>query len=178
MTDIDTCRYTKLIENYDSLGIEDFKITKKRLEYLYKLYTMCTEEQIERFISRIEEVLETRLSFSIHLENIDKMIEFGRTRILNSENEERLGECLPVILVLEKELQNVCKPLEKVDDSINTWMLNYLRKYDKRLHISKDNYDEYDVLYAYSRIGFKQAIFETCIYGLKIKAYFANLKKK
>ena len=178
MIDINTCRYTTLIKNYKLLNTPDSEITKKRTELLNKLYMSCSDEQRDKFIKHIEEILASRLVFPFRIENPNKMVDFGTSRVLKSKNKERLGECLPIVLVLEKELINIIKPEEIQDYDISIWVLNYLKKYDKRLCITKDSFDEYDVLYSYSRLGLKGALFKAYVFSLKFSAIFVSEKEK
>ena len=177
MIDITTCRYTTLIKNYKSLNTPDAILTKTRIEYLYNMYITCSDKQRNKFIEHIEKILDSRLFILIRLENPDRMAELGKDIILWSKNKERLGECLPIILVLEKELRNMLED-EKNDDDISIWLLNYLKKYDSRLHVDKEIFDEYDVLYEYSKLGCKRAKIKMGIYGLKIAAIFEPKKEK
>ena len=178
MTDIDTCRYTKLIENYDSLDIEDSEVTKKRIEYLYKLYNLCSDEVRVEYIKRIENILDKEFNISICLlRNSEKTIEFGKKSLINSRNKKMLGKCLPIVLTLEKELLSILQQ-DVNNDNLKEWMLNYLKKYDNRLNLDKEVFNEYDVFNAYSQIGGRKAKFKFLLHAIKIKAVLSGAKEK
>ena len=181
MNDLTTCDYTKVIQYYKSLNRKDIdaEITKVRIEYLYNLYNLCSDEVRNKFIKRVEDILSSRFDISICLKrNIDKIIEYGKDKLLNNNNKRLLGECLPIILTLEKELRSILNDKYENNDDLEEWSTIYLNKYDDRFKMNQRDYDIYDIFNTYAKMGMRKYKFKMCVYGVKIAATLSGAKEK
>ena len=176
MTELYDCDYTKVIEYYDTNTTDiniDAKITRVRLEKLYNLYFSLNDENRIKYIKHMKNRLKERFDIDLPIDdNADEVINNGVSTIKESEDNKFLGEILPILLTLEKELLFVSKGITNDNDNIEKWTFNYLNRYDK-FKLKKENYDIYDVFDAYATI-LKKLKFIKAVIAAKVKKILFN----
>lgn len=170
------CDYTKVIEYYDTnvTNIDtDAEITRVRLEKLYNLYFSLDDETRIKYIKHMKERLKERFNIKLPIDdNADEVIKNGVSTINESEDNRFLGEILPILITLEKELLFVSEGITNNNDNIEKWTFHYLNKYDK-FKLKKENYDIYDVFDAYATI-LKKLKFVKAVAAAKVKKILFN----